>query len=113
MSDQISTILQRKEVDYTEKQPDTVFRTLLESSLPPEEVSLTRLQHEAISVTGAGIETTMRALSLACFHIIANPPVHQRLREELHAAVPDVSNHLSWDLLSQLPYLSACIEEGG
>lgn len=82
-------------------------------SLPPEEVSLTRLQHEAISVTGAGIETTMRALSLACFHIIANPPVHQRLREELYAAIPDNFNHLTWDALSQLPYLSAYIEEGG
>ena len=112
MSDQVSTILQKPKVDDTEKQPDTVFRTLLESSLPPEEVSQTRLQHEAISLTAAGIETTMRALSLACFHIIANPPVHQRLREELYAAIPDVSNHPSWDTLSQLPYLSACIEEG-
>ena len=112
MSDQISTILKRSRAGDDEKKPDTVFRTLLDSSLPPEELSLTRLQHEAISVTGAGIETTMRALSLACFHIIANPRIHQRLQEELRAAIPDVSDHPSWDVLSQQPYLSACIEEG-
>ena len=95
-----------------EKSHDTVFNALLESSLPPEELSVMRLQHEAISVTGAGIETTMRALSLASFHIIANPPVFRRLREELITAIPDPENPPSWDELGKLPYLSACIDEG-
>lgn len=112
MTDQIVDIKQGAEARDTEKTHDTVFSALLESSLPPEELSLKRLQHEAISVTGAGIETTMRALSLASFHIIANPPVFQRLRKELITAIPDPENPPTWDELGRLPYLSACIEEG-
>ena len=112
MTDQIVDIKRGAEARVTKKSHDTVFSALLESSLPPEELSLTRLQHEAISITGAGLETTTRALSLACFHIIANPPVFQHLREELIAAIPNPENPPSWDELGRLPYLSACIEEG-
>ena len=110
MSNQISSILKGKNKD--EKQHNTVFSALLDSDLPPSELSQTRLEHEAISVTGAGIETTMRALSVASFHIIANPPIFERLREELVNWIPDPSNPPSWDELNQAPYLSACIEEG-
>ncbi|KAL8912792.1 MAG: hypothetical protein Q9171_002250 [Xanthocarpia ochracea] len=111
MTQQIVNIKKGAKAQDTEKSHNTVFSAILESSLPPEELSVTRLQHEAISVTGAGIETTMRALSLASFHIIANPPVFQRLREELINAIPDPENPPSWDELGRLPYLSACIEE--
>ena len=110
MDEQISTILEGKTSEG--KQHDTVFKALLESDLPSSELSQTRLQHEAISVTGAGIETTMRALSVASFHIIANPQIFRSLREELSNAIPDPSSPPSWDELGQLPYLSACIEEG-
>ena len=112
MKYQIEDIKRGAKAQDTEKSHETVFSALLESSLPIEELSVTRLQHEAISVTGAGIETTMRALSLASFHIIANPPVFQRLREELISAIPNPENLPSWDELGTLPYLSACIEEG-
>ena len=112
MKDQIIDIKQGLKTRDVEKSHDTVFSALLESSLPQEELSVTRLQHEAISITGAGIETTMRALSLASFHIIANPPIFQRLREELTTAIPDPENTPSWDELGRLPYLSACIDEG-
>ncbi|KAI4264336.1 MAG: hypothetical protein L6R42_000547 [Xanthoria sp. 1 TBL-2021] len=111
MKDQIIDIKRGNKAQDTDKSHDTVFSALLESTLPPEELSVTRLQHEAISVTGAGIETTMRALSLASFHIIANPPVSKRLREELIQAIPDSDNPPPWDELGRLPYLGACIDE--
>ena len=112
MKDQIVDIKQGAKAQETEKSHETVFSALLESSLTPEDLSVTRLQHEAISVTAGGIETTMRALSVASFHIIANPPVLQRLREELITAIPNPENSPSLDDLATLPYLSACIEEG-
>ncbi|KAL8983026.1 MAG: hypothetical protein Q9205_002616 [Flavoplaca limonia] len=111
MKEQIVDIKRGAKNEDTEKTHDTVFSALLESTLPPEELSVTRLQHEAISVTGAGIETTMRTLSLASFHIIDNPPVLHRLRQELRTAIPDPEDPPSWDELGRLPYLSACIEE--
>lgn len=115
MQDQVVDILSKPALaeEKTEKpKSETVFSALLESNLPAEELSVTRLQHEAISITGAGIETTMRALSLTSFHILANPPVLTKLRLELDAAMPDVTSIQPYDALAQLPYLKACIDEG-
>lgn len=112
LKDQIINIKQGSKTRDPAKSHDTVFNALSESSLPQEELSVIRLQHEAIGLTAGGTETTTRALSLACFHIIANPPVFRRLREELIAAIPEPENPPSWDELGKLPYLSACIDEG-
>ena len=107
---QISEILQSSTEE--EKKPETVFKALLEMGLPVAEVSQTRLLHEAISVVVAGIETTMRALSVASFHILADPPILQRLRQELVDVFPDPHNPPSLEELNKLPYLSGCVEEG-
>jgi cytochrome P450 len=48
----------------------SLFTALLESDLPPSELSTKRLQHEAISVIGAGIETTMYTLSTCSYHLL-------------------------------------------
>ncbi len=99
----------------TEKPRDTIFTALLDSGLPPSEVSEERLQHEAISVIGAGIETTMRTLSVATYHVLDNPAVHERLLAELVQAIPNIdargSDMPSYDTLATLPYLTAVINE--
>lgn len=112
MSEQITAILIDRKYAKAEKSGATVFATLLDSGLPAEELSLTRLQHEAISLIGAGIETTKRALSVGSFHILENPAILARLREELVAAIPDPENPPALEVYEKLPYLSACIEEG-
>ena len=89
----------------------TVFSQLLQSELPPEELSQDRLQNEAVSIVGAGFETTRWALTVAFFHILANPAIYQKLRQELIDAIPNPDRILSWPELQALPYLSACIEE--
>lgn len=93
------------------EQPDTIFTSIIQSDIARSEVTHDRLQHEAISVVGAGIETTMRTLTISVYHITNNPTVHQRLREELLQAIPDPENMPSWAALQKLPFLSACIEE--
>lgn len=110
MENQIKSIFEER-ILGKQKQRDTIFNTILDSDLPPEEVTLKRLQHEAISVVGAGLETTLRALTVATFHILSNPPVYTRLLEELEQSIPDPLAMPSWDSLMQLPYLSACIDE--
>lgn len=97
----------------SEKCNQAVFGALLDSDLPPEELSLTRLQHEAIGLIGAGLETTKRALTVGSFHILDNPTVLTRLREELISAIPNPENPPSLEVYEKLPYLSACIEESG
>lgn len=53
----------------------------------------------------------MRTLVVACFHILDQPLIEARLRAELLEAIPDINNFPSWDALSKLPFLKACIEE--
>lgn len=89
MRDQISAILNKQKVATDDNVAKIVFATLLDSSLPAEELSLTRLQHEAINLIGAGVELTKRALSVGSFHILDNPAILARFREELISAIPD------------------------
>jgi cytochrome P450 len=90
----------------------TVFQELIQGNLPGPEKETLRLQDEAQLVVAAGVTTTGWALSTAAFHIINNPPVFARLREELEAAIPDPSAPLSWTELERLPYLTGCVREG-
>lgn len=92
--------------------PSTVFEVLLHSKLPPAELTEERLQHEAVSIIGAAFDTTRQALTTTSFHIISNPHVYQRLHQELVEAIPDPEKIPAWEKLQQLPFLSACIEEG-
>ncbi|KAF1351423.1 cytochrome P450 [Delphinella strobiligena] len=112
MEKQIREILCGQNVDMQEASYKTLFGQILESKVPEHETTEPRLQNEAVSVIGAGFETTRSALTVSSYRIIANPAVYKRLREELHSAIPDPENIPAWGQLSQLPFLSACIEEG-
>ncbi|KAF2129626.1 cytochrome P450 [Dothidotthia symphoricarpi CBS 119687] len=89
----------------------SLFTALLESDLPPTGLSTKRLQHEAISVIGAGIKTTMYTLSTCSYHLIANPQTLGRLCAELDSAIPDPDHLLDLDTLMQLPYLTNVVNE--
>ena len=93
-----------------EKTP-TVFSELLNSNLLPEELSPMRLEHEAAVIDGAGIETTTKILSLACFHILDQPDIYRQLHQELVNAWPDLAKVPTYTALERLPYLSAVIQE--
>ncbi|MCJ1439368.1 hypothetical protein MMC27_008760 [Xylographa pallens] len=111
MEAQIRDILNDTNRQAKLAQHDTVFAELLNSKLPPHELSQYRLQNEAVSVIGAGFETTRWALTVLSYHILANPPIYLRLRQELIDAIPDPNEIPSWAKLTELPYLSACIQE--
>ncbi|KAK1723035.1 hypothetical protein CaCOL14_001983 [Colletotrichum acutatum] len=90
----------------------TVFHELLQSNLPPEELSVERLKHEAASITGAGIDTTKTTLALATFHILDNPSVFERLREELKTHIPRANEPMPpLHELESLPFLNAVVQE--
>ncbi|KAM7207241.1 cytochrome P450 monooxygenase sdnE [Naviculisporaceae sp. PSN 640] len=89
----------------------TVFHEMLASSLPPEELAHKRMQHEAESLIGAGLETTAWTLALGSFYILHDPQIHSRLRDELVAAIPNADQIPPWATLETLPYLTAVIRE--
>ena len=90
----------------------TIFHDLLSSTLPASEKSVARLGQEGQVVVGAGTETTAWTLSVTTFHLLSNPAILHQLRKELIAAIPDPSQPVPLATLEQLPYLTACIQEG-
>lgn len=108
----ISRIASGEDQAYKQSSHPTIFHEVLQSDLPPQEKALRRLGDEAQTIIGAGLETTAWALSTACFHIINQPRVYARLRDELCKALPDPSAPTDWLQLEKLPYLGACIREG-
>jgi cytochrome P450 len=83
----------------------TLFNELLDSDLPPEEKTFARLADECQSVIGAGTETTTHALEVIAYHLLDNPGILQKLRDELDQVNPDRSVQLPFRDLEQLPYL--------
>jgi len=90
----------------------TLFHELLQGNVPASEKSVNRLVQEAQIIVSAGTETTAWCLSVITFHLLSNPAVLDRLRKELEAAIPDPDIIVPVEKLEQLPYLTACIQEG-
>ncbi|WPH01371.1 Hypothetical protein R9X50_00421400 [Acrodontium crateriforme] len=90
----------------------TIFHTLRDSDLPPEEKSIRRLCDEGEIFTGAGSETTAKTLTTILFYLTTNPEILQSLRSELATVATVPNTPPSWSELERLPYLSAIVQEG-
>lgn len=95
---------------YSKEQVDlgmdqTVIHALLESDLPPEEKLHGRVWQEAQMVIGAGADTTANTSTVTHFHVLDNPEVYKKLREELEAAMPDKYAPAKLNVVEKLPYL--------
>lgn len=108
---QVKDILAGRNAETKLSSRKTVFHDILSSNLPPSELTAGRLQNEAMSVVAAGIETTRWALTVGCYHILANVGIEQRLRSELEHAMPDPTRMISVPELEKLQYLTAVIQE--
>ncbi|TVY92481.1 Cyrochrome P450 monooxygenase [Lachnellula willkommii] len=90
----------------------TLFHELLEGDVPASEKNIDRLVQEAQVVVSAGTETTSWCLSVITFNLLSNPAILERLRKELGEAIPDPDKAVPVEKIEQLPYLTACIQEG-
>ncbi|GLI80882.1 hypothetical protein PoHVEF18_009242 [Penicillium ochrochloron] len=88
----------------------TLFHALLDSNLPAEEKSANRLSQEVFTVIAAGGETTAKNLTTVTFHLLNNPDMLQKLREELNRLDPDGTASLKD--YEAMPYLSSIMLEG-
>jgi cytochrome P450 len=89
----------------------TIFHEIINSKLPPKEKELNRLSAEAILLVSAGTMTTTWAISVGIFHLLSAPPILQKLRAELEAAIPDPSKTAPLAKLESLPYLKGVVLE--
>ncbi|KAF2834761.1 cytochrome P450 [Patellaria atrata CBS 101060] len=82
--------------------------------LPESDKTVGRITQEARTLVGAGSETTGSSLEMIAYHVLANPPVFQHLRNELSETVSKFGQNslTSYSTLQHLPYLTAVINEG-
>lgn len=78
---------------------------LANNKLPPSEKATKRLQDEAIFFMLAASDAPSQALAITTFHILDNPGVLRKLKNELSSAFPNVKNIPSLEELEPLPYL--------
>lgn len=112
MRAQVKEVQQNQTEEKAEEQEGTIFFSLIRSNLLPQDLTIPRLKDEAMSVVGAGIETTKMASAVTSFHIINNPQILLKLQAELQEAIPDPANPPPLAVLEKLPYLYACLQEG-
>ncbi|KAI2015657.1 hypothetical protein LOY97_005520 [Ophidiomyces ophidiicola] len=92
---------------YKKVKHRTIFHEVLNSDLPDDQKSNTRLGDEAQLIVAAGLITTSWALSVASFHIINNPHIQEKLRAELAG----IQTPFEWHDLEKSPYLKGCVHE--
>jgi hypothetical protein len=83
-----------------------IYPTILaDPEVPESEKDLSRLQDDAIFLMVAGTDLPAQALAITMFHILNNPKVYQKLKEELFSGIPDINTTPTLEELERLPYL--------
>jgi cytochrome P450 len=101
-----------EKVKTTEKDGETILHGIMESDLPHSDKTVDRLHQEALTIVGAGTETTGGTLDTITYYVLSNPPILKRLKAELTGAFPTPTDSISYEAARRLPYLSAVITEG-
>lgn len=83
----------------------TIFMEILDSSLPPQEKSIGRLNAEAFLTLGAGTDPMTRNLTVTIYHLLANPDILERVHEELKTVMPRPDSPVTVADLESLPLL--------
>ncbi|KAK2592328.1 hypothetical protein QQS21_009986 [Conoideocrella luteorostrata] len=98
------------------KAPKSLVHDILNSSLPPAEKTISRLNDEISNITGASFETTANTLRLVLYYVYSDAQILWRLRSEIATAKQSscVANAVDMNVsaLEQLPYLTAVLMEG-
>ena len=110
---QIAQIKKQPPSTYQDLPHPTLFHEILSSNLSESDKSTSRLKDEAAIVVGAGTLTTSWALSVATYHLLANPQILTKLKTELISVAPDPNTQsVSLSTLeTHCPYLVAVVQE--
>ncbi|KAI9784345.1 MAG: hypothetical protein M1839_002406 [Geoglossum umbratile] len=69
------------------------------------------LTAEALLMLAAGMDTTANALLLGTWHVISDPRIYRKLKDELCSAMPDPDAMVESAVLENLPYLTGVVKE--
>ncbi|KAJ5091017.1 hypothetical protein N7532_009701 [Penicillium argentinense] len=82
---------------------------LADQEVPLLEKSQSQLEDSALFLMLAGTNVPSQTIAITMFHILNNPAIYQRLKEELFIVLPDVTTIPSIERLEQIPYLVGCV----
>jgi cytochrome P450 len=105
-------VVHGEKVKTREKDGETILHGIMESDLPPSDKTVERLHQEALTIVGAGTETTGGTLDTITYYVLSNPQILKQLKAELTGAFPTPTDSISYEAARRLPYLSAIINEG-
>ena len=92
---------------------DLLDKFLQAKAKNPDTVSDREVLGMGISMVLAGSETTAITLSAVLYHVLKQPMVYQKLRQEIDTAFPANGDAtVVFQKAQKLPYLDACIKEG-
>ncbi|KAH7136336.1 cytochrome P450 [Dactylonectria macrodidyma] len=89
----------------------TIFHEILRSDIPDQEKSTPRLVDEAMVLAIAGADTTASTMVALTYHVLSDPAIFTRLRQELESVMPSPDQPPDPTKLDALPFLNALIEE--
>lgn len=78
---------------------------LADPDVPASEKELRRLQDDAIFLMMAATDAPAQVLAITIFHILNNPSVYERLRQELFSAIQDAKTIQAFKQFESIPYL--------
>lgn len=115
----MSQITRRLESDTDEKGSSDMLDHFLSMKDPSgKKVGIPDVAVEAGNLLGAGGDTTAIGIAVVLKYLLSHPEDYKRLQQEVDKAYIDhhldgkTDDHLSYDIASRLPFLSACIKEG-
>lgn len=85
----------------SDRKKNTIFDTLIDPSLPPEERSLERLVDAGFELMTAGIDSAASTMAFTLYHLLSNEDILAKLRHELDQNPQSTE----WSDLEKLPYL--------
>ncbi|KAK5745322.1 hypothetical protein LTR17_001483 [Elasticomyces elasticus] len=94
----------------TESMSD-LFHTVLASRLRDDEKKEARLAHEGVEALLAGSITSPRILVRAIYHILADPLLVKRVKEEVRRIMPDSETVPELQVLVRSAYMRAVVKE--
>ncbi|GLI81039.1 hypothetical protein PoHVEF18_009408 [Penicillium ochrochloron] len=89
----------------------SVIEKLSSPDMPEHFRGADNLTDEGFSLVIGGTETTARSLSLGMYHLLSDPHLLNKLREELRSVMPTPESKPTWNELEQLPYLMGVVLE--
>ncbi|XP_053984249.1 probable cytochrome P450 6a14 [Hylaeus volcanicus] len=89
---------------------------LVELKQHPEKLGIEKMTEQYLTAQAfvffvAGFETSSVTISHVCFELALNPPIQEKLREDIKHVLRKTNGQVTYDCIKEMHYLDACLKE--